>query len=52
LENLTLIALFLIVIWLAAIGYYFYTSRQQKAISQEMDELREMLGEDGETLES
>ena len=47
-DNLTLIALFIVVLWLAAIGYYLYTSRQQNAISHEIDELREMLGEDGE----
>jgi hypothetical protein len=51
LDNLTLIALFLIVLWLAVIGYYFYTSRQQSAISHEMDELREMLGDESETPE-
>lgn len=43
-----LIALFLIVLWLAAIGYYFYTSRQQNAISQEIDELKKMLGDENE----
>ena len=45
-DNLTLIALFIMVLWLAAIGYYFYTSRQQNVISGEIDELREMLGDD------
>jgi hypothetical protein len=46
LNNLTLIALFLIVLWLAAIGYYVYTSRQQNSISREIDELKEMLGDE------
>ncbi|MFN2223948.1 MAG: hypothetical protein PVH65_11690 [Chloroflexota bacterium] len=48
-DNLTLIALILIVLWLVAIGYYFYTSRQQNSISHEIDELREMLGDESES---
>jgi len=47
-DNLTLLALFIMVLWLAAIGYYFYTSRQQDTISQEIDDLRELLGNDNE----
>jgi hypothetical protein len=48
LDNLTLIALIIMVLWIGAIGYYFYTSRQQNTISHEIDELKEMLGEEGE----
>ena len=47
-DNLTLIALFIMLLWLVAIGYYFYTSRQQKTISQDLDELRDMLGNEDE----
>jgi len=50
-DNLTLLALFIIVMWLAAIGFYFYTSRQQNTISEEIDELRTMLGNDNEPTE-
>ncbi len=50
-DNLTLIALFIMVLWLAAIGYYFYTSRQQDTISKEIEELREMLGDESEHAE-
>jgi hypothetical protein len=39
------------VLWLAAIGYYLYTSRQQEAISHEIDELREMVGSEGDHYE-
>jgi len=39
------------VLWLAAIGYYFYTSRQQNEISEEIDQLREMLDSDGDQTE-
>jgi hypothetical protein len=48
LSNLTLVALFIIVLWLAAIGYYLYTSRQQSGISQEIEELRDLLGDEGD----
>ncbi len=49
-DNLTLIAIVIIVMWLFALGFYFYISRQQKDIVKEMDELRESLdeSEDGE----
>ncbi len=50
-DNLTLVAILIIVLWLAAIGYYFYTSRQQDNISDELDELREMLGDENESSE-
>jgi len=52
LDNLTLIAIIIMVLWLGAIGYYFYTSRQQNAISHEIDDLKEMLGEDSKQSES
>ena len=49
-DNLTLIAIVIIVMWLFALGFYFYISRQQKDIVKDMDELRESLdeSEDGE----
>jgi preprotein translocase subunit YajC len=49
-DNLTLIAIVIIVVWLFALGFYFYISRQQKDIVEDMDELRESLdeSEDGE----
>ncbi len=49
-DNLTLVAIVIIVMWLFALGFYFYISRQQKDIVKEMDELLESLdeSEDGE----
>ncbi|MDX1615960.1 MAG: hypothetical protein R3300_16725 [Candidatus Promineifilaceae bacterium] len=43
LENLTLLAGLIIGLWIVAVGYYFYVSRKQKELSEEIDELREML---------
>lgn len=40
LSNITLLGVAIILIWLAALGYYFYTSRQQTEIINEIDELR------------
>jgi CcmD family protein len=42
-ENLTLIAIIIIVAWVVTLAYFFYTSRQQSEIREELDELRERL---------
>jgi flagellar basal body-associated protein FliL len=41
-----LIAVFIIVMWLAAMGYYFYTVRQQDALVENIDEIRKKLDEE------
>jgi len=43
LSNITLLSILIIFIWLAAIAYYFYVSRQQSEIIGEIDDLREEL---------
>lgn len=49
LDNLTVLAVIIIVIWLATLAYFFYTSRQQTDIRQELDELRKLMDqEEGE----
>lgn len=45
LDNLTLLALFIIVVWLATLAFYFYTSRQHNDIREELDEVRALLDE-------
>jgi CcmD family protein len=45
-ENLTLLAIIIIVAWLAALAYFFYTSRQQADIRRELEELREMMDQE------
>ncbi len=42
-SNITLLGILIIFIWLAAIAYYFYVSRQQGEIINEIDEMREEL---------
>ncbi len=42
-SNITLLSILIIFIWLAAIAYYFYVSRQQSEIIDEIDDLREEL---------
>ncbi|HEX6385764.1 MAG TPA: hypothetical protein VF177_13925 [Anaerolineae bacterium] len=44
LDNLPLIAIVLIILWLAAFAFYMYTSRQQRDIENELDALKKMLG--------
>ena len=50
-NNIALLGIFILVLWLVAIGYYFYTSRQQNEIEHELDELRDMLGSEEEQSE-
>ena len=45
-ENLTLLIVLIIILWLGAFGYYLYTSRQQKGIADELDRLQKKLDED------
>jgi CcmD family protein len=42
-DNLTLLAIIIIVVWVATLAYFFYTSRQQTEIRRELEELREMM---------
>ena len=42
-ENLTYIAVLVFALWVVASAVYLYTSRQQGAIEDEIDDLRERL---------
>jgi preprotein translocase subunit YajC len=42
-DNLIVVAIIVIVLWLGAMGYYFYVSRQQSELKEEIDKLREEL---------
>ena len=42
-ENLTTVAIISSVLWMGLIGFYVYTSRQQKDIQQDIQELEELL---------
>ncbi|MGW8318448.1 MAG: hypothetical protein ACWGPS_04320 [Candidatus Promineifilaceae bacterium] len=48
LDNVALLGLVIIILWLTAIGYYFFVSRQQRELSEEIDEVRRLLAEDAE----
>lgn len=48
LDNLTLLALIIILVFAATFVFYFYTSRQQKEIREELDAVRALLDEDRE----
>jgi DNA-binding GntR family transcriptional regulator len=43
LNNLALLGIIIILLWIAAAAYYIFTSRQQKELSSEIEELREIL---------
>ncbi len=42
-DNITLIALGIIVLWLVAITFYLIVSRQQTSLSKEVEEIEELL---------
>lgn len=42
-DNIALIGLIILVLWLVAIGYYLYVSRHQQDLVHDIEELREML---------
>jgi uncharacterized membrane protein YciS (DUF1049 family) len=42
-DNITLIALGIIVLWLIAITFYLIISRQQTSLSKELKEIEELL---------
>jgi len=42
-DNITLIALGIIVLWLIAITFYLVISRQQNTLSKEIQEIEELL---------
>jgi len=44
-ENLTLVIVIITVLWLGAYAYYLYTSRQQKNIADEVEQLQKKLDE-------
>lgn len=44
-ENLTLVIGIIVVLWLGAFGYYLYTSRQQKDIVDQVEQLQKKLDE-------
>lgn len=44
-ENLTLVVVLIVVLWLGAYGFYLYTSRQQKDIVDDLERLNNKLDE-------
>lgn len=45
LENLTLVVVVIVVLWLGAFGYYLYTSRQHNSIADDLARLQKKLDE-------
>ena len=45
-DNLTLLVIIIVALWVGAFGFYLYTSRQQKDIADELERLQKKLDED------
>lgn len=48
-DNLTVLAIIIIVIWVAAFAYYVRMSRRQQELREELDALRALLDEEEES---
>ena len=46
-ENLTVIIVIVVVLWLIGFGVYFYASHQQKDLSNQISNLKEKLDSEG-----
>ena len=44
-ENLTLVIILIVILWLGAFAYYLYTSRQQKNLADKVEQLEKRLDE-------
>jgi preprotein translocase subunit YajC len=42
-DNLVLIAVVIMILWIGVLAYYLVTSRQQKDLQEDIESLREML---------
>ena len=49
-ENLLVVAAVAAILWLGAFIYYLFTSRQQKDIAREIEQLEKQLGENGSAI--
>lgn len=48
-DNLTVLAVIIILIWVATFVYYFRMSRRQQELREELDALRAMLDDEEES---
>ena len=46
LDNLALLAGLIVILWLVAFGIYFFTTRQQRALEQDLSGLQQLLDEE------
>lgn len=44
-EDLTLLIVLIVILWLGVFGYYLYTSYQQKGIADDLERLQKKLDE-------
>ena len=47
-DNLTVVAIITFILWLGILGIYLYSSRQQQALRQDIDALRQQLDHSAE----
>jgi hypothetical protein len=48
-DNLTLVALFIMLLWIIALGFYFYSSGRQRGLEADIKQVRQLLGDDEQT---
>jgi Tfp pilus assembly protein PilO len=47
-SNLLLVTVIIFVLWLAAMGYYLYSSRQQESLEEQIETVQKLLDDSGQ----
>ncbi len=47
--NLLMVTAVIFVLWLVAMGYYLYSSRQQESLEEQVDAVQKLLDDSGST---
>ncbi|MBE2223211.1 MAG: hypothetical protein IAF02_16835 [Anaerolineae bacterium] len=48
-SNIVLVTVVVFVLWLAAMGYYLYSSRQQESLEKQVEAVQKMLDDSGQS---
>ncbi len=47
-ENLIIVVVIIVVLWLVSFGVYFYSTRQQQGLTTQIDDLKNTLDREGQ----
>lgn len=47
-SNIVLVTVIIFILWLAAMGYYLYSSRQQESLEEQVESVQKLLDDSGQ----